>query len=125
MSVTDPYRVLEVSRRATDAELRAAYRRAVQRHHPDHNGGSPESAKRFEEVQEAYAQIRAQRESRSGRSAAGAPGAGTSGKAPDTASTTDPGLDARLAAMEAELAAARDAAARAAPGRERRRARHP
>jgi curved DNA-binding protein CbpA len=29
----------------------------VQLHHPDHNNGSPESARRFEEVQEAYAQI--------------------------------------------------------------------
>jgi len=113
VSTADPHRVLEVSRRATDAEVRAAYRRAVQRHHPDHNGGSPESAKRFEEVQEAYAQIRAQRESGSGRSAAARSGAGAFGKASDTASTTDPRLDARLAAMEAELAAARDAAARA------------
>ena len=113
MSAADPYRVLEVSRRATDAEVRAAYRRAVQRHHPDHNGGSPESARRFEEVQEAYAQIRAQRESGSGASSAGRRGAGAGGQASDTASTTDPGLDARLAAMEAELAAAREAAGRA------------
>lgn len=89
----DPYGVLEVTAGVTDAELRAAYRRAVQRHHPDHNGGSPESERRFEAVQEAYAQIRAQR-------ASGAAGG---------ASTTDPNLDARLAAMEAELSAARDA----------------
>ncbi|MDQ6729926.1 MAG: DnaJ domain-containing protein [Actinomycetota bacterium] len=89
----DPYAVLEIATGASDAELRAAYRRAVQRHHPDHNGGSPESERRFEEVQDAYAQIRAQRAS------------GGAGRA----STTDPPLDARLAAMEAELSAARDA----------------
>ena len=94
----DPYSVLEVTAGVTDAELRAAYRRAVQREHPDHNGGSPDSERRFEEVQEAYAQIRAQR-------ASGAAGGG--------ASTTAPGLDARLAAMEAELSAARDARERA------------
>jgi curved DNA-binding protein CbpA len=33
----------------------------VQLHHPDHNNGSPESARRFEEVQEAYAQIQRER----------------------------------------------------------------
>ena len=88
--MSDPYAVLGVTRRVSDAELRAAYRRAVQLHHPDHNGGSPESARRFEEVQEAYAAIRAQRGD-------GRP------------STPAPDLDARLAAMEAELAAARDA----------------
>ncbi len=94
----------------TDAELRAAYRRAVQRHHPDHNGGSPESARRFEEVQEAYTQIRALRASGAsgGRARSGAGGSSRAG-ASAGASTTDPRLDARLAAMEAELAAARDA----------------
>ena len=29
----------------------------MQLHHPDHNHGSPESARRFEEVQDAYAEI--------------------------------------------------------------------
>jgi curved DNA-binding protein CbpA len=41
--------------------VRAAYRRLVQRHHPDHNNGSPEAARRFEEVQEAYAAITRER----------------------------------------------------------------
>ena len=36
-----------------DDELHAAYRHLVQLHHPDHNNGSPESARRFEAVQEA------------------------------------------------------------------------
>jgi len=102
----DPYGILEVTAGVTDAELRAAYRRAVQRDHPDHNGGSPESERRFEEVQEAYAQIRAQRASAGGGARGGASaGAGARGGA----STTDPRLDDRLAAMEAELSAARDA----------------
>jgi len=109
----DPYGVLKVTADATDAELRAAYRRAVQREHPDHNGGSPESERRFEAVQEAYAQIRAQRASGgAGASAAGARPSSRAGAASGArrgASTTDPRLDARLAAMEAELSAARDA----------------
>jgi hypothetical protein len=62
----DPYRTLGVSAAASDAELRAAYRRLVQLHHPDHNGGSIESARRFEEVQEAYAQIRRMRDAAPG-----------------------------------------------------------
>jgi hypothetical protein len=100
----DPYTTLGVAQSATDAELRAAYRRLVQLHHPDHNGGSPESARRFEEVQEAYAEARRLR------------GAG-GGPAPPA---PDPEVEARLAAMEQELRAARDARERAA--REARRA---
>jgi hypothetical protein len=56
-SQTDPYEMLGVKQGASDAEVRSAYHRLVQLHHPDHNGGSAEAARRFEEVQEAYAQI--------------------------------------------------------------------
>ena len=110
MTGTDPYAVLEIAPTVTDTELRAAYRRAVQRHHPDHNGGSSESERRFEEVQDAYAQIRALRESGAtgGRARSGARSSSRA-DARSGASTTDSRLDARLAAMEAELAAARDA----------------
>jgi hypothetical protein len=54
---SDPYETLGVDPGASEAEIRAAYRRLVQLHHPDHNGGSPEAARRFEEIQDAYAQI--------------------------------------------------------------------
>lgn len=123
MSGSDPYALLGVSPGVDDAQLRAAYRHAVQLHHPDHNGGSVESARRFEAIQAAYAQVREQRaagssSARAGSSSARAgsssgsssPRAGSAGGRP---STTDPGLDARLAAMEQELAAARDAQERA------------
>ena len=53
----DPYKTLGVDPGASEAELRAAYHRLVQLHHPDHNGGSAEAARRFEEVQDAYVQI--------------------------------------------------------------------
>ena len=104
----DPYRTLGVSAGVSDDELRAAYRRAVLRFHPDHNGGSAESTRRFEEVQEAYARIRRLRERPRVQSA-----------------EPDPGVQARLAEMERELAAerrAREAEAKRARERERRAA---
>jgi curved DNA-binding protein CbpA len=77
----------------------------VQLHHPDHNGGSVDAARRFEEVQEAYAQIRAERRRSPTRPSSPLP-------------PTDPDLDARLANLERELRekarAAREKAQRAA-----------
>jgi molecular chaperone DnaJ len=70
----DPFATLGVGRNASDAEIRSAYRRLVQLHHPDHNGGSAESARRFEEVQEAYATVRKLRQPGSGRAGAGGGG---------------------------------------------------
>ena len=105
----DPYRTLGVAPTASDEELRTAYRRLVQRHHPDHNGGSRESAVRFAEVQEAWAHVRLLRKRADVSAQAGAATAGS-----------DPALEARLAAMEAELRAARgrrEQAARAAKPR--------
>src|SRR3954471_16215457 len=55
----DPYRVLGVSAGASSEELHDAYRRLVKLHHPDRNGGSEESARRFAEIQEAYEEVRA------------------------------------------------------------------
>ena len=54
----DPYQTLGITPGVSDEEVRKAYRRLVQKYHPDHNGGSEESERRFEEVQEAYAKIR-------------------------------------------------------------------
>ncbi|MEA2211629.1 MAG: molecular chaperone DnaJ [Solirubrobacteraceae bacterium] len=116
MSARDPYTVLGVSSAASDAEVRAAYRRAVQREHPDHNGGSPESARRFEAVQEAYALIRVQR---TRDTVAGEPRRRTRAARnsqpppPPRADAPDPGVDARLAELERQLAAARAASERA------------
>jgi curved DNA-binding protein CbpA len=113
----DPYQTLGVSAAVSDEELRAAYRHQVQLHHPDHNGGSAESARRFEQVQEAYAQIRAARRSvprsgaarsgagggsRRGRSGAARSGASAAGPASPRASA-DPAVESRLADLEREL----------------------
>ncbi len=108
--MTDPYQVLGVRAGATDAEVRKAYRRLAQLHHPDHNRGSVESARKFEEVQEAYAQVTKLRASAPGRSA-GAAG---------SARATDPGLEERLRRMEEELRQAQ--AAREQTRREAREA---
>ncbi len=104
----DPYEVLGISPAATDAELRSAYHRLVQLHHPDHNGGSAESARKFEEVQEAYARIREQREH--------AP-ATPRHSSESTAPKVDPHVESRIADLERELKkaqAARERAMRAA-----------
>ena len=55
----DPYRVLGVPRDVSPEDLHDAYRRLVKLHHPDRNGGSEASARRFAEIQEAYEAVRA------------------------------------------------------------------
>jgi len=116
----DPYQTLGVGPGASDAEIRAAHRRLVQLHHPDHNHGSAESARRFEEVQDAYARIRALRATAG--AAAGWPPPSRrprrssqqppSGQAPPKV-TVDPEVECRLADIERELARERAARARA------------
>jgi curved DNA-binding protein CbpA len=105
----DPYQTLGVSPGATDQVVRSAYRKLVQRHHPDHNGGSEESERRFEEVQEAYARIRELRSSgqttSSPRPRAQAP--------PSPPPSFDPDVEARAAALERELRKAHEARERA------------
>jgi curved DNA-binding protein CbpA len=56
----DPYELLGVARDVSAEELHDAYRRLVKLHHPDHNGGSAESATRFQEIQDAYDRVRRQ-----------------------------------------------------------------
>jgi curved DNA-binding protein CbpA len=112
----DPYITLGVSPTASDAELRAAYRRLVQLHHPDHNHGSLEAARRFEAVQEAYARVRELRAG--GNRTSGTrrpPRSSTSTPPPRTAPrpAPDPELDSRLADLERELRQAQAARQRA------------
>lgn len=79
MPSEDYYKILGVSKDATDAQLKSAYKKvsclllhepsnatertdrvslslaqAALKHHPDRNNGSEESAKKFKEVSEAY-----------------------------------------------------------------------
>jgi curved DNA-binding protein CbpA len=101
----DPYAVLGVSPGVSDDQLQTTYRRLVQIHHPDHNNGSAESARRFEEIQDAYARVRKLRAD------------GRSHERPPQHAAADPAVEARLADLERELRdahAARERARRAA-----------
>jgi len=56
--IDDPYKVLGVGRDATDEEIKQAYRRLAKKYHPDLNPGDQEAARRMQEVNAAYEQIK-------------------------------------------------------------------
>ena len=61
-SVVSLYAIFGLSEKATDAEIRAAYRRLVRKYHPDRSKYSKAAnAEMFRQVQEAYAELRARR----------------------------------------------------------------
>ena len=51
----DYYEVLGVSKSATEADLKKAYRQLAKKYHPDANPGDKEAEKMFKEASEAYA----------------------------------------------------------------------
>jgi len=50
----DYYQVLGVPRNASQAEIKKAYRKLAQKHHPDANQGNKEAEDRFKEISVAY-----------------------------------------------------------------------
>jgi DnaJ like chaperone protein len=62
----DPYAVLGIDRKASDAEIKRAYRKLMSQHHPDKLGNVPDEMKRRAEersrdINTAYEQIRSER----------------------------------------------------------------
>lgn len=56
--MTDPYQVLGISRDASDEEIKQAYRRLAKKYHPDRNPGDQEAARKMQEINAAYEQIK-------------------------------------------------------------------
>ena len=56
--IDDPYKILGVSPNASDEEIKQAYRRLAKEYHPDRNPGDPEAARKMQEVNAAYEQIK-------------------------------------------------------------------
>jgi molecular chaperone DnaJ len=53
-AVRDPYKALGVDKKASDEEIKKAYRKLARQYHPDANQGDKNAEERFKEVQEAY-----------------------------------------------------------------------
>ena len=51
----DYYNVLGVSKDASDAEIKKAYRKLAMKYHPDHTKGNKDAEEKFKKISEAYA----------------------------------------------------------------------
>jgi molecular chaperone DnaJ len=54
MSKRDYYEILGVSKTATEAEMKSAFRKLAMQYHPDRNPGDHEAEVKFKEINEAY-----------------------------------------------------------------------
>src|ERR671938_560048 len=54
-AVQDPYKVLGVDKKASEEEIKKAYRKLARRYHPDRNQGDKAAEERFKEIQQANA----------------------------------------------------------------------
>jgi curved DNA-binding protein len=54
MNYRDYYKVLGVERKATEKDIKSAYRRLAQQFHPDKNPGDDRAEDKFKEINEAY-----------------------------------------------------------------------
>lgn len=78
--IDDPYKVLGVSPDASDEEIKRAYRALAKKYHPDLNPGDKEAARKMQEVNAAYEQIKnPEKASQQGPSGYGGYGTGYGG----------------------------------------------
>lgn len=52
--MADYYEILEVTREATDVEIKKSYRRLAVKYHPDKNPGNAEAEEHFKQISQAY-----------------------------------------------------------------------
>ncbi|MBF0227242.1 MAG: DnaJ domain-containing protein [Desulfobacterales bacterium] len=55
MSETDYYKILGVSKKATEEEIKKAYRKLAMQYHPDHAKGDKSAEEKFKKINESYA----------------------------------------------------------------------
>ena len=78
-AVKDPYAALGVDKKASDEDIKKAYRKLARQYHPDKNPGDTSAEERFKEVQQAYSVLsdpKKRREYDSGGSVFGGGGGG-------------------------------------------------
>ena len=51
------YTILDISKTATDDEIKKAYKKAALKHHPDRNPNNPDATSKFQEVGKAFATL--------------------------------------------------------------------
>ena len=52
--MADYYEILEITREATDQEIKKSYRRLAVKYHPDKNPGNAEAEEKFKQISQAY-----------------------------------------------------------------------
>jgi len=55
MAGTDYYQILGVGKKASDSEIKKAYRKLAMKYHPDHTKGDKAAEEKFKKISEAYA----------------------------------------------------------------------
>ena len=55
MPSTDYYKMLGISKDASDGEIKKAYRKLAMKYHPDHTKGDKADEEKFKKISEAYA----------------------------------------------------------------------
>jgi curved DNA-binding protein len=54
MEYKDYYKILGVERKASEEQIKKAYRKLALQYHPDHNPGNKQAEEKFKEINEAY-----------------------------------------------------------------------